>query len=86
MQIKTILILSVVCLGLSGCVSVKYESSKGDKFVYNRFGNQKLTGLSASKKDDGSIDLQVETAESTRDKELYSLINRALSVAESSIK
>lgn len=38
MQIKLIA-LSVCLIALSGCVGVKYETAKGDKFIYNRFGN-----------------------------------------------
>jgi len=84
-------LMFVVCLVLmvvfvSGCVSAKYETAKGDKVSYFRFGNQKMNGVNASKDNDGSVKLSVESSESTRDKELYTLMDRTLSIAESAAK
>ena len=61
MILWVLLVAWCVCT-LAGCVSVKYDPEKG--VSYSRIGSQEIQGFSATRLDDGTVEVRFEQQKS----------------------
>jgi len=54
------ILLILMVISLSGCVSMQYTTANGEKFEYTRWGAQSTQGLTMAKDDEGILTVTLE--------------------------
>ena len=65
---------------LSGCSSLRVNPDSGD-FAYCRLGNQKITGLTINRLDDGTIEVNLESQTAENNETIEAVLSAAVQAA-----
>jgi acylphosphatase len=80
---KTTLLTMLVALMMGGCVTVKY-SPETKEIIYQRFGDQKMSGVIVEMYPDGRVDvlLEAQQSEARMFQDALSLVKAGMEMAK----